>query len=145
MFIGIEFFRITFFLRNRYGNHFTSEKPGGMGLGPALLSAKRESVLIGARDIEVFRNVFRSFRHGIGAVLALHERIDKAPADGGIEDLRRAAEGRIGFAHDERRTRHTLHAASYNETGFAGLDGARRYADCIHARAAEPVDRAARH
>ncbi len=74
----------------------------------------------------------------------LHQRIDEAPADGGVEDFGRARERFRGLAHDERRARHRLDAAGNGEIDFTGADGARGGADRIHARGAQAVQRACR-
>ena len=50
-------------------------------------------------------------RHRVDAVLRLHQRIDEAPADGGVVDLGRALERFRRLAHHERRAGHRFDAA----------------------------------
>jgi hypothetical protein len=71
--------------------------------------------------------------------LRLHQRIDEAPADGGVVDLGRALERFRGLAHDERRPRHRFDAAGDGEVDLAGADGAARRADRIEAGGAQAV------
>ena len=97
------------------------------------------------RDVEVLGHVLAGLRHGIDAVLLLHQRIDEAPADGGVVDLGIAREGRLGLRHHEGRARHGFDAAGDHQLGLAGLDGAGGGDDRIHARAAQAVDGGARH
>jgi len=77
--------------------------------------------------------------------LRFQERIDEAPADGGVVNFRRARKRFAGLAHDERRPRHRLDAAGNGEIHFAGADGARRIADRIEAGRAQPIDGEAGH
>jgi hypothetical protein len=137
--------RLALLLRDFHRHDLVVEAAGGLGRDGALLAAQGEGVLVGAGDLQFRRRVLRRVRHGVGAVELFHQRIDEAPADGGVENLRIAREGRIGLAHDEGRARHALDAAGDHQLGVAGADGARRAADGIHARAAQAVDRGAGH
>ena len=59
-----------------------------------LLRAMRSCLRL-ALDFEIAGDVFSRFGNGIDAVLRLHERVDEAPADGGVVHCAVAAEGRI--------------------------------------------------
>ena len=72
------------------------DSPTRMRLAGALLRAEREGVLVVARDLVVLGDVLAGLRHRIDAVLLLHQRIDEAPADGGVLDLGRCAENASG-------------------------------------------------
>src|SRR5262249_55439183 len=54
-------------------------------LGGALLRAQRQRILILASHLVVGGDVLAGLAHGVDAILRLHERIDEAPADGGVE------------------------------------------------------------
>ena len=136
MFVGIERFRIAFFLRDHHGNQFVVEETSGVRGTPTLLCAKREQILIRAVHLKIFRNIFGGFRHAVHAVFGFHQRIDEAPANGGIENFRVAAERAIGLAHHKRGARHTLHPADNRELGFARFDGPRGHPERIHAGSA---------
>ena len=84
-----------------------------------------------ALDLEIGGDVFRRFGHGIDAVLRFHERVDEAPADGGVVHRLVAAKGQLGLWHDEGRAAHALHPARDHQARFSGLDGARGGADGI--------------
>ncbi|MNI02213.1 hypothetical protein D3C73_550790 [compost metagenome] len=111
-----------------------------LGGGGALLAADGEGVLIGAADAVVVGDVLAGFRHGIDAVRRLHRRIDEAPADGGVVDVRRAREGGFGLGHDEGRAAHALDAARQHQVGVACANGARGVAHGLQARGAQAVD-----
>jgi hypothetical protein len=68
-----------------------------------VLAAHGECVLVGARHAKLFGDVLAGLRHGIDAILLLHQRVDEAPADGGVVDLGIARKGRVGLGHDEGR------------------------------------------
>ena len=114
-------------------------------LAGAHLRAECKCVLIGTADLEFLRHVLSRFRHGIDAVLALHQRIDETPADCRVENLDLARKGGVGLALDEGRARHRFDAASNGEVHLAGLDSARGGADRLHARCTKTVKRHARH
>ena len=126
------------------GDDLLGEIAGGDGLGGALLRAQRKGVLIGAGDLEFLGDVLGGLGHGVDAVLRLHQRIDEAPAERGVEDFRRARKRFAGFAHHERRARHGFDAAGNGEIHFAGTDRARGVAHGIQPRSAKPVHRDAR-
>ena len=92
-------------------------------------------------NLEFFRDVLAGFRHGIDAVLLLHQRVDEAPADGRVVDLGGARKGFAGLSHDEGRARHRFHAAGDGQVDVAGADGARRGADGVQPGGAEAVQR----
>jgi hypothetical protein len=97
-----------------------------------------------ALDLVVGGDVLRRLRHGVDAVLFLHQLVDEAPADGGVVHGVVAAEGALGLGHDEGRAAHAFHAAGDHEAGFAGRDGACRGAHGVQAGAAQAVDGGAR-
>ena len=90
----------------------------------ALLRAKRESVLILARDLIVLSDVLGRLRHRIDAVLRLHQRIDEAPANGRVLDVGAALERLLRLAHHERRARHRLDTTGDDEIRLARADAA---------------------
>jgi hypothetical protein len=122
MLIGREAERLALLLRNRHRHDLAFEEPCSVRARIALLAAQRELVLIGACDAVLLRHVLRSLRHRVDAVLRLHQRIDEAPADCRVFDLRAPRESAVGLAHDERRSRHALHAASDHQLRFAGAN-----------------------
>ncbi len=75
----------------------------------------------------------------------LERGIDEAPPDCRIENLGVAAECGVRLRHDEGRARHGLNAARQDESGFSGLDGARRHQYRIETRTAQAVDGCAGH
>ena len=58
----------------------------------ALLATERKGVLIMATNLKLLGNILSRFRHGIGAIHFLHERVNESPANGCIEDSRVTAE-----------------------------------------------------
>ena len=137
--------RVTVLLRNRHGNNFLLQSAAADGLGRALLAPEREEILILARDVKFFGDVFAGLRHRIDAVLGFHPRVDEPPAERGVFHFQRAREGAVRFGDDKGRSRHALDAAGNHEIGFAGLDGPGRGSNGVHTRAAEPVNRCSRH
>ena len=109
------------------------------------LRAKGEGVLVGAAHLEFLGDVLAGLRHRIDAVLRLHQRVDEAPADGGVVDLRASLIGGLRLAHHQRRACHGFHAAGDDEVEFAGTDRSRGGPDGVEPRGAEPVHRRARH
>jgi len=130
---------IALFLRNGNGSNLLAQAAGALCVGSALLAAKSEEILILARNMKFLGDDFAGFGHGVGAVFGLHQRVDEAPADGGVFEFRGAREGTVGFAHDEGGARHAFDAAGDSEVAFAGLDGARNGTDGVHAGAAEAI------
>ena len=104
------------------------------------LRAICEGVLIGASHLEVLGDVLGRLRHGVHTVLRLHQRIDEAPAYGGVIHLGRAGKRFGRLAHDERRTGHAFDAAGEHQFGITGADRARRAANRVEAGTAQPVD-----
>src|SRR5216683_2684888 len=92
------------------------------GLSGALLRADRERVLIGARYLEFLGDVLAGLGHRIDAVLRLHQRIDEAPADGGVVNIGRARKRFRRLAHHERRPRHRFDPAGNGKIDLAGTD-----------------------
>ena len=133
--------RLPALLRNLDGDDLLREPPRRLRRRGALLAAQCEGVLIRARDRKLFGDVFGGVRHRVDAVLRLEKRVDEAPADRGVVDLRVTRKRRLRFAEHERCARHAFDAARDHEFGFAGLDGARGLGDRLHPRAAQPIDR----
>src|SRR5207245_7430393 len=77
--------------------------------------------------------------------LGLHERMDEAPPDRGVEQLRAALKSFRCLAHDERRPCHRLDAACDREIDFAAAYRPRGLADGVEAGGAQAMDRDARH
>ena len=71
--------------------------------GALLASATRRHPGLRGRYLKILGHVLRRLGHGIDAVLLLHQRVDEAPADGGVVDLGLAGKGRVGLAHHEGR------------------------------------------
>ena len=145
VFVLIHGDRTSLAAGNRNRRNFFREVTGCNRLARALLRTDREGVLIGTRDLIVGRDVFAGLRHGIDAVLLLHQRINEAPADGGVEAFHAALERLGRLAGDERCAGHGFHAARNGEIDFTGADRPRDTADRIEARGAKPVHRHARH
>ena len=124
---------------------FLPERPFRLGRRGALLRAQRERVLVGARNLIFVGDVLGRLRHRIDAVKLLHRRIDEAPADGGVENVRRPLKRRLSLAHDERGAGHQFGAAGDRELNLARLDPPRRRGDRLHARGAKAVDGCARN
>ena len=139
--------------RDRVGLALGHHDRGDLALQPAVrdrlrraaLAAPGVGVLVIAPDLKILGDVLGGLRHRIDAVLRLHQFVDEAPAERGVLDLGLAGERGLGLGHDEGGAGHALDPAGNREPGFAGLDGARRAAHRLHAGAAEPVDRDARH
>ncbi len=145
MLVAFDQHRLALAALDRDGSDLAGEEPCLLRrLGPHL-AAIGEGVLIGAVDAELFGDILGGLRHRVDAILRLHQRVDEAPADGGVEELRLAREGLGRLAHHERRPGHALHPAGDDEIGLAGADGARRLPHRIEARAAQPVDGHRRH
>ena len=92
----------------------------------ALLRAQRERVLIGARHLELLRDVLGGLGHQIDAVLRLDQRIDEAPADRRVVDLGTAREAvsALGMTNGARDA--FLDAARDHQLRLAGPDRPRR-------------------
>ena len=121
-------------------NQLVGKPPGGLGRRPALLTAERERVLVGARNVELGRDVLGRLGHRVSTELLAERRIHEPPADGRVFDLHGPREGGVGLAHHVGRTRHTFHAAGQHQLRVTGADGPRREADRIEARSAQAVD-----
>ena len=121
------------------------EEARGLRLRGALLRAERKRVLVLARDLVILGDVLGRLRHGVDAVLLLHQRIDEAPADGGVLDRGAPLERLLRLAHHERRARHRLDAAGDGEVDLARADALRGEAHRVQSRRAEPIDGDARH
>ncbi|MNR03480.1 hypothetical protein D3C85_1193730 [compost metagenome] len=87
VFVVLDHLGRAFALGDFHRDDLFGQTPAGLGSGSALLAAQGEGVLVGAGDVELFGDILCRFRHGIDAVGLFHQRIDEAPADGGVEDL----------------------------------------------------------
>src|SRR5260221_3868707 len=128
------------FARNFDWDNFFCKEAEGLSFGSSLLAAERECILIFARNLKLFRDVFAGFRHGVDAVLFFQERINEAPADGGVVNVRRALKRRFSFGHHERSAGHRFNAARDGEINFTGCDGPCSSSHGIHPRGAQTID-----
>ena len=91
--------------------------------GGAPVRLDRERVLVGARDLVALGHVLGRLAHALGRVALRHARVDEAPADRRVGDLRRAArEAALGLELDHGRAGHRLDAAGEQQVGVAGAD-----------------------
>ena len=131
--------RLALALGDGDGNDLTVKKACVLRGLAALLRAQCHGVLVSARDIEVLRHVLSGFGHGVDAVLRLHQRVDEAPANGGVFHACCAREGAVGLAHDEGRARHAFHATGNHQFSFTRANGAPGHANGVQAGAAQAV------
>ncbi len=83
-----------------------------VGRRPALLRAKRERVLLLARDLPACRHVLACLPHRLQREELCEPGVREAPAERRVvEGAVPAREGRVGLRGDERRTAHRLDAA----------------------------------
>src|ERR1043165_1525762 len=75
----------------------------GFGFRVFLLRSEGELVRLLARDAEFLRHVVAGLGHRMVAELLDHLRVREARADGGVEQLHVAAEGRVGLGEDVGR------------------------------------------
>ena len=119
---------------------FFCKEAGGLSFGSSLLAAERECILIFARNLKLFRDVFAGFRHGVDAVLFFQEWINESPADGGVVNFRRALKRRFSFGHHERSAGHRFDAACDGEINFTGCDGPCGSSHGIYPRGTQTID-----
>src|SRR5579864_3177171 len=124
MFVLGKKHRIALFLRDGNRDNFLAHTARADGVCGALLAAQREEVLIPARDVKLLSDDFTGFRHRIGSVLGFHQRVDEAPANGGVLELRGTGEGAVRFAHYKWSAGHAFDTASNDKVGLTGFDGA---------------------
>ena len=110
MLVLIKDQRFLLTARDLDGGDFLGKAPRFLGGSGFLLGAQSKSVLVFTRDSELLGDVFGGFRHRIHPKRFLHQRVDKAPANGGVFDLLSASKGAIGLAHHVGRSRHRLYA-----------------------------------
>ena len=145
MLVPLDHAQLAALPRHRDRNDLDREAPGlDRGCRP-LLRAEREGVLIGAPDPVLGSDVLGGLGHRVDAVLRLDQGVDEAPAERRVVQLGRARERALRLAEDERRPAHALDPARDQELRLARPDRARGQAHRLHARAAEAVDRGARH
>ena len=140
MFVFIDDDRIALLLRNGDRGDFGIEVAGLLRRDSLVLARHGHLVLVFAADLVVGGNVLGGLGHRVDAVLGLHPGVDEAPADGGVLDGVDPAEGAVGLGDDERGAAHGLDSAGDHQTGFTGLDGARRGAERVEPGAAQAVD-----
>ena len=80
-------------LRDRHRRDLLRQPAVGLRGDRLVLAAHREGVLVGARHLKILGDVLAGLRHGIDAVLLLHQRVDEAPADRRVVDLGVARKG----------------------------------------------------
>ena len=132
--------RLTFFMGNTHRHDFFGKVACGLGSSSPLLAAQGESVLIGAGNLVLVGHVVRRLWHRVDTVLGFHQRVDKAPANGGVLQFHVARERGIGLAHHKRRPRHGLDATGNRQLHLAAGNGAERRADGIHTRGTQAVE-----
>jgi len=135
----------AFFMGDPHRHDFLGKVTGGLRGSRALLAAQGERVLVGAGDVVVVGHVIGGLRHRIHTVLGFHQRVDKAPADGGVFQRHVARKRGIGLAHHEGRSGHRLDATGNHQLHLAAGNGTKRSADGLHARGAQTVEGHARH
>src|SRR5215475_16051521 len=145
MFIDSNNYGITFFLPDFDRNQLASEKAGLMTGGPSLMAAQSEGVLILSVNPELFGDVLSGFGHRVSPVKLLQPRIHEPPTDGGIVDFCRAAERGVGLGQNERCAGHAFDPPGNNQIRFSGFDCSSPDGNGIQARAAQTVNRTARH
>src|SRR5262245_66259358 len=145
MLVLVDFYRTCLSTWHLHCDDFFGKIARGNRLSGTLLRAQRKRILVGACDLKFFRNVLAGFRHGIDAVLLLHQRIDEAPADRRVVNLSASGERLLRLSLYEWRARHRFNAAGDREVHFAGPNSTRGGADCFEARSTEAVQSHARH
>ena len=136
---------IAFFLGNSYRGDFPSQVACLLRGDGIDLASQGHTVLGFTFNVEIGRNVFGCFRHGINAVGFFHQLVNEAPANGGVVNCIGAAEGAFSFGHDKGGAAHAFNAAGNHHRGFAGFDGACRRTKRVQARAAKAVEGSAGH
>ncbi len=110
------------------------------------MGADREGVGILAGDAVHAGHFFGGFRHGVRHLAVprqaalLEQGVNKAPADGGIENLTWLGKRRRGFFLDPRCPAHGLHSAGDHNVCGTGLDHLAGLDDGAQPGSAEPVD-----
>ena len=118
------------------------ETPRSVRRRPAFLGAKREGVLILARDVPALGDVLARLAHRLEREQLLVPRVGEAPAERRVpHGLVPARERLVRLRHDERRAAHGLHPARDDDLRVAGDDGVRRGGDGGQAGRAEAVQR----
>ncbi|EMR00696.1 hypothetical protein ADICEAN_04186 [Cesiribacter andamanensis AMV16] len=98
-------------------------------------------VLILAAYAPALRHILGCFAHAEGVVGFGQFGIGKAPADGGIVDLGRAAPGGFGFGHHKGGPCHALYPAGDVGGAIAPLQGTAGIDDGLQAGSAQAVYR----
>src|SRR2546421_8616720 len=100
---------LTLLLGDRHRYYLRRETPRLLCGNGVLLTAKCESILVGATDSIALCNILGCFTHAERVVHRRQFGIDKTPAERGIFQLHVATERRIRFTENKRRTAHTLY------------------------------------
>jgi hypothetical protein len=90
-------------------------------------------------------DVLGGLGHRLDPVLLLDQRVHETPAERRVVQLGRPGKRALGLAEHERRPAHALDPAGDHQLRLARADRARSNPHRLHARAAQPVDRGARH
>ena len=127
------------------GDQLVCEAAGCLRLGPALLRAQRERVLVLAADVVALGHVLARLAHALEREHRLHRRIGEAPAERGVVERAVAArECALGLGGHERRAAHRLDSTGHEEVAVAREHGVAGGRDGREPRRAEAVQRHAR-
>src|SRR4029453_9236012 len=105
------------------GHELIVEAAGLGRLGPALLRAQRELVLLLAADAVAFGHVLAGLAPRLEREPPLHAGIREPPAERRVpDDLVPARPGHVWLGHGERRSAHRLDAARHEQVPVTGAD-----------------------
>ncbi|MNL06210.1 hypothetical protein D3C87_1268420 [compost metagenome] len=105
----------------------------------SLLTADSERILICARHRIRVRNVVRRLRHRIHPVSALHRRVYKPPADGGVFNFLRPSKCTFSLAHDIRSAGHRLDPTSYGQLHLTTCNSTKGCTNRIQSRGTQSI------
>src|SRR5205814_4579150 len=124
-------------LADGHGYYLSVERAALPRRGRALVALGRETVLVGAADVALGRDVLRRLAH-----MAVLEGAPQAVVDHGIDRLLVAVLPTRASAEEQvRGAAHALLPAGDDEVGVAGADRLGRQHHCLEAAAAHLVDR----
>ena len=107
----------------------------------AFLAARREGVLVVACHLKLLGHVLRRLRHGVDAVLRLHQGIDEPPAEWSCRRSRVEREKAVSALGMTKGARDMLSTPpTTTRSASSRLDRAGRAVEGLEARAAQPVD-----
>ena len=134
--------RVLVRLDARDVDQLVGEAPGRLRLGPAVLGAQRERILVLAADAVALGHVLARLAHALEREQLLHRRVRESPAERAVVEHAVAARERpVGLARDQRCAAHRLHAAGHEEVAVAREHGMAGRDDRREPGGAEPVDR----